>query len=332
VDEAGNGEEAMAQVRRNNYDLILCDIKMPTMDGYELLRNVRNENKWMTTPFLFLSALTERDDKVKAHTNGCDAYLTKPIDFSVLDAMVRSQIERQQLRDVINYSTIGASQHHIMSALDDALMGPLADAGAILQHLRETVPVLTPSALDEYLASMQMKINAHIVELHTFHHTLELQSSTTERRHDAILAEDLIQSAMAECAYHCPSMPTRYKSPESNGVMVHGDKHLLQRAFAGLLAAVPEAHETKNIVRYTADRTQASITIADNPLLLLEEDFVQIDATTDLVRLSEVTRHRLASLTHAVQVAQAHDGQFEIMVWSEDRLAVRLILPQLKRA
>ena len=332
VDEASSGIEAILKLKRQQYDLVLCDIKMPEMDGHELLRQMRGEDRLMAMPFLFLSALNERDDKVRAHANGCDAYLTKPIDFSVLDATVRSHIERQQLRNVLSDSKIQASQRHMMSAIDDALTGPLLDTGIIIQHLRETVPVLTPSTLDEYLANLETKLNAHMIDLHTFHHTLQLQSAENDLRHDAILAEDLILSAMEEARYHCPSMPVQYKATKSEGIMVHGDKRMLQRALAGLLAEVPDAYGTKDIVRYTADAAQATITIADDPAMLAEENFIPISAATNLANLSTATRQRLAALTYAVQVAKAHQGQLEILVWSEDKLAVRVMLPQQKQA
>src|SRR5688572_19170492 len=80
VDEAASGEEALRRLSTGHYDLILCDIKMPRMDGYELLRHVRTENALVTTPFLFLSALDERDNKLQAFETGCDGYLTKPVD------------------------------------------------------------------------------------------------------------------------------------------------------------------------------------------------------------------------------------------------------------
>ena len=328
VDEAGTGIEAMLKMRRQHYDLILCDIKMPQMDGHELLRTMRDDDKLMDTPFVFLSALNERADKIRAHENGCDTYLTKPIDFSVLDVTVRSQIERQQLRNVISDSKSHISQQHMMTAINSALSGPLAEASVVIQYLRETVPVLTPNALDEYLANMQMKLNAHIVDLHTFSHALQLQASGHERSNDVTLAEDLVLSAMEEATRHFPSMPVKYKPTKSNGVVIHGDRRMLQRALAGLLAEVAEAHGTKDIIRYSSDRSQASITVADDPHMLEEEDYVLIDSATNLAHLSAVTRQRLATLTYAVHVAQAHEGQLEIMIWAEDKLAVRFNLPK----
>jgi len=330
VDEAATGMEAMVKLKRQQYDLVLCDIKMPAMDGHDVLRQMREEDRLMTTPFLFLSALNDRDDKLRAHANGCDAFLTKPIDFTVLDATVRSQIERQQLRNVINDTRLGNSQQHMMSAIDDALAGPLMDASTIIQHLRETVPVLTPNALDEYLANMQMKINAHIIDLHTFQNAIELQSAGHALDYDVTLVEDIVLSAMEDALRQTPTMLVRYKPTKSNGVMVRGDKRLLQRALAGLLAEVPEAYGTKDIIRYSADRSQAAITIADDPQMLEQEDYITIGAATNLAYLSAVTRQRLAAMTYAVQVAHAHEGQFEIMIWAEDKLAVRFVLPQPK--
>ncbi|WP_135076562.1 SpoIIE family protein phosphatase [Terasakiella sp. SH-1] len=89
VIEASNGAQGLDLIRTEMPDLVLCDIRMPIMDGYELLDTVRNSyGQWANVPFLFLTAFGEREDVLKGLSCGADDYLTKPIDYDMLIARV----------------------------------------------------------------------------------------------------------------------------------------------------------------------------------------------------------------------------------------------------
>ena len=329
VDEADSGETAIAHLNKNHYDLVLCDIKMPKMNGYELLKQVRRENHLISTPFLFLSALNERDDKIQAQMNGCDGYLTKPIDFAVLDATLRTHIERQRQRDFINHTMQDSMQRHVMAAIDDALMGPMAITNLTLQYLRDTLPTLTPSALDEHLKRAQNSANAHTVDLHLLHSALMMQNTKPVMVSEAILAEDLIKRAVEECQQQRPDAVIRYKAAPPNAQLLHGDMRALQRAIAGLMAMMPEACDSSRVVAYTHEGESVIITLCDHPGMFESlEDFVPIDAATNLIALSPVARRRVMALSYALQVAYAHQGRLELKLWSEETLALRYVLPQ----
>lgn len=329
VDEADCGEAAIEQLNKNHYDLVLCDIKMPRMDGYELLKQVRRENHLTSTPFLFLSALNERDDKIHAHTYGCDGFLTKPIDFAVLDATLRAYIERQRQRDFINHTIQDSMQRHVLTALEDALSGPMANANVILNHLRTTLPTLTPCALDEHLQRAQKSLNAHAVDLHLLHSALAMQISKPCPAHEEMLVEDLIQRAVEECLQQRVDARIRYKASPPTGLMVCGDLRALQRAVAGIMAMMPLAFDSADVVRYSHEGHDVHIMLCDHPGMYESlDDFVAIDAATNLIALSPVTRQRVIALSYALQVAYAHKGRLELKLWSDDALALRFILPQ----
>jgi len=329
VDEADCVEAAIEQLNKNHYDLVLCDIKMPRMDGYELLKQVRRENHLTSTPFLFLSALNERDDKIHAHTYGCDGFLTKPIDFSVLDATLRAHIERQRQRDFIHHTIQDSMQHHVLTALEDALSGPVAHASVIVNHLRTTVPTLTPSTLDEHLQRAQTCLNAHAVDLHLLHSPLAMQITQSDSAQEVMLLEDLIQHAVEECHQQRPDAHIRYKASPPTGHMVCGDLRALQRALAGLMAMLPHTFDSSELLKHTHVGRDVHITLCDHPGMYESlDDFIAIDAATNLIALSPVTRQRVIALSYALQVAYAHKGRLELKLWSDDALALRFVLPQ----
>lgn len=329
VDEAATGEEAIEQIAHNHYDLVLCDIKMPKMDGYELLKQVRRENTLTTTPFIFLSALNERNDKMLAHGGGCDGYLTKPIDFSLLDITLRSYVERQRARDFLYNASIQTMREHVVSILEDTLNGPLSEASLISQHLHDTSPQLTPIHFAEQLGKLQDRVGTHFSQLHMLHLALQLQASSDKTILRPVLIESLICAAVEKCRYHYPHATVQYEpssSPIPHPIRMN-DGHL-QRALAALMAALPEGMTTRDAIQTKVTDTHWILTISDHPAMPEEDQYVPVNELTNMATLAPVTRKRLMPLMYALQVAQLHGGQMQLNIWPGDLLSVRLILPQ----
>jgi putative two-component system response regulator len=91
---ATHGLEALQQMDTVVPDLILSDISMPEMDGYELFRTVRSNPDWVTIPFLFLTARGEKQDILNGKTLGAEDYLVKPISKEELLTAIRSRLGR----------------------------------------------------------------------------------------------------------------------------------------------------------------------------------------------------------------------------------------------
>lgn len=91
VKEASNGKEALEQVRQEAYDIILLDVMMPDMDGWEVCKRIREKQM---TPILMLTARTETKDKVQGLGLGADDYVTKPFEPDELMARVFALLRR----------------------------------------------------------------------------------------------------------------------------------------------------------------------------------------------------------------------------------------------
>ena len=94
VDVAVDGEEGFAMAEANQYDLIVLDLMLPKIDGFEVLTRCRE--KKINTPILLLTAKDSVEDKVTGLNKGADDYLTKPFAFSELLARIRSLLRRGQ--------------------------------------------------------------------------------------------------------------------------------------------------------------------------------------------------------------------------------------------
>lgn len=103
VDCCQDGMETLELLRLHSYDVILLDIMMPKVDGYEVLRCLRRENN--TTPVLFLTAKGTLDDKIKGFDLGADDYLPKPFESKELLARIKALIRRssKMTSDILSF-------------------------------------------------------------------------------------------------------------------------------------------------------------------------------------------------------------------------------------
>lgn len=93
VDSVFDGEEALNFSEYENYDLVILDIMMPKLNGYEVIKKLRTKQN--ETPVLMLTAKDNIEDKVKGLDLGADDYLVKPFDFNELLARIRAIIRRK---------------------------------------------------------------------------------------------------------------------------------------------------------------------------------------------------------------------------------------------
>lgn len=95
---AANGQQALQMIQTGQYDLILLDIIMPEMNGYEVLKWLRN-SLWRHIPVIMISALDEIDSVVKCIEMGAEDYLSKPFNSVLLRARIGACLEKKRLRD-----------------------------------------------------------------------------------------------------------------------------------------------------------------------------------------------------------------------------------------
>ncbi len=93
---AAHGHEALDKMANHVPDLILSDISMPEMDGYQFYEQVRSREAWMSIPFIFLTARRGRDEIFAGKRMGVEDYLVKPVTRKELTTTIRSRLARNQ--------------------------------------------------------------------------------------------------------------------------------------------------------------------------------------------------------------------------------------------
>ena len=94
---ANDGQEGLVMVNKHHPDLIVTDIIMPQMNGYELVRQVRQKANFRLLPVILLTARTQTQERILGYQSGCDLYLPKPFELEELAAAINNLLERSQI-------------------------------------------------------------------------------------------------------------------------------------------------------------------------------------------------------------------------------------------
>ncbi|NGP89653.1 hybrid sensor histidine kinase/response regulator transcription factor [Fodinibius halophilus] len=103
--EASDGKEGLSAVRKQLPDLVICDVMMPEMDGFELSSRLKEDTMTRGIPLIFVTAMADKQGQLKGLQTGADSYITKPFDADVLRARVKNLLEqRKRLHEVFTDS------------------------------------------------------------------------------------------------------------------------------------------------------------------------------------------------------------------------------------
>ena len=177
-----DGQEALSMVEAHHPDLMVTDIIMPRLNGYELVRRVRQQPAFRLLPVIFLTARTKTEERILGYQSGCDLYLPKPFELQELGAAIRNLLERAQ----VIQSEYGMLQHGAQP-----LSAPLgAEHPDLPLHLtqreQEVLELLTHG-----LSNAEMG-----TKLHLSPRTVEKYVSSLLRKTEASNRAELVRFAM----------------------------------------------------------------------------------------------------------------------------------------
>ncbi len=142
---AGHGSEALELLRSREFDLILLDVLMPELDGYQVLAELKLDPHLREIPVIMTSSLDELDSVVKCIEMGAEDYLTKPINPVLLNARITASLEKKRLRDqqrelIGKFATKEVAEDLLTSGF--SLGGKHLDASAMFCDIRSFTTIV----------------------------------------------------------------------------------------------------------------------------------------------------------------------------------------------
>ncbi|WP_192872170.1 EAL domain-containing protein [Pseudomonas congelans] len=213
---ASSGIEALTVLLEQEVDLVLLDVQMPGMDGFEVARLMRGSQRTRLTPIIFLTANEQTQDAVqKGYANGATDYLFKPFDPNVLKPKVQTLLEQQRNRRALQQLSLELESARAFNAsvLANVAEGILVvdEAGtisfanpAICQLLNTTVDHLRGTQVLDYI--IEPKVGSWLDSGFYQHY----RKADTYRAHDAILRT--AQGTQLPVALSCAALPAEQKA------------------------------------------------------------------------------------------------------------------------
>jgi adenylate cyclase len=164
---ATNGNEALSVLHSKPFDLVLLDIMMPELNGYEVLERMRSSPELRNIPVIMISAIGELDSVVRCIELGAEDYLPKPFEPTLLRARVYASLERKRLHDqVVAQAAELASQAAELATWNKTLEQRVADQLGEIERMGKLRRFLSPQVADLIVASgMEKQLQSHRREI-----------------------------------------------------------------------------------------------------------------------------------------------------------------------
>ncbi|MBU0961889.1 MAG: response regulator [Proteobacteria bacterium] len=140
TDEAYDGVMGLETIRTYDPDLILLDIMMPKMDGYEVCEVINNDEAIKHIPKIMLTAKSKVPDKVRGFDIGADDYITKPFDFKEVVARVRSLLAKKLENTEIAEQEKFEALDHFLDEVSHEVRNPLVTIGGFARRVKKNLP------------------------------------------------------------------------------------------------------------------------------------------------------------------------------------------------
>lgn len=140
TEEAYDGEEALKKVEETHPDLIILDIMMPKLDGYEVCTRLKSNEKTKFIPIIMLTAKSDVESKVKGFDIGADDYVPKPFDYRELSARVKSLLTKKETSEKLLEEERTEAVRKLVDSLSHEIRNPIVALAGFARKVYENLP------------------------------------------------------------------------------------------------------------------------------------------------------------------------------------------------
>ena len=277
VDTASSGEEALKKVLKNNYVLIILDVQMPDMDGFEVAEAISGFSKAKDTAIIFLSAVnTELKFITKGYLSGGLDYITKPVDINVLLLKIKTfyriyeqnrklnEVQAKLMEEIEFRKQAEHKKDEFISIASHELKTPLTSVKGYIQLLQRSLNRDDKTMAQNHLekASIQLeKLNELIVDLLDIS---KIESGKMKFNMKSFCADNMVNNAIEMLQHSNPDF--KITKLGKTDVMIFGDEMRLEQVVINFIT---------NAIKYAPGTNQVNVTIniKDEKLYLAVKDF-----------------------------------------------------------
>ncbi|WP_145857990.1 sensor histidine kinase [Pedobacter suwonensis] len=277
VDTASSGEEALKKVLKNNYVLIILDVQMPDMDGFEVAEAISGFSKAKDTAIIFLSAVnTELKFITKGYLSGGLDYITKPVDINVLLLKIKTfyriyeqnrklnEVQEKLLEEIEFRKQAEHKKDEFISIASHELKTPLTSVKGYIQLLQRSLKRDDKAVAQNHLekASIQLeKLNELIVDLLDIS---KIESGKMKFNMKPFCADNMVNNAIEMLQQSNPDF--KISKLGQTDEMIFGDEMRLEQVVINFIT---------NAIKYApgTDQVNVTVNIKDEKLYVAVKDF-----------------------------------------------------------
>jgi two-component system sensor histidine kinase/response regulator len=329
VANAEDGRQALAMLEAESYDLVLLDIMMPEMDGYEVLSRLKESDRLRNVPVIMISALNEMESVVRCIEMGAEDYLTKPFNAVLLKARIGACLEKKRGRDrevhlyeqlQLNFARLQELERlrdDLINMIIHDLRTPLTSVIAAIQTLGVVGPVNKEQC--EILEIAEKGAGALLTMINSLLDVEKYESGAMDIEYTLLSLPEVVAAAMAQVAPLASEKGIAFAHEMSSDLpWLNGDENKLQRVLVNLLGNAvkftPSGGSITLQVRNTDDKKAVEFCVHDTGEGIPPESFERIFEKFGQVDSREGGRSMSTGLglTFCKFAVEAHGGQIGV--------------------
>jgi len=269
---AFNGQTALEKVQSESPDLILLDIMMPDMDGYEVCRRIKANPFLSDIPIIFISALNETNDVVKALKSGGVDYVTKP--FQAEEVIARVHTHVRLYRQSIELQNLNITKDKFFSIIAHDLKGPMGGFKGMTELLAEYMPSMSMTEVQENLALLRDSSTNLFRLLENLLQWARLQQGSVPFDPETIYLESMVNESVGLIQELAKHKGIEITQDIPGQLKVFADNNMLQTIIRNLLSNAVKFSSAGGKVSITAkeaDDKSIEISIKDTGIGMTQE-------------------------------------------------------------
>lgn len=319
VQLAYSGHDGLQKIQADTFDIIVSDIQMPGMNGYEFLQAVRNQKATETMPFVFLTAQSEREHLRQGMVLGADDFVPKPFSVKELVESVEATLNKYQKIYAKHESTISSLRNNITYALPHELRTPLQSILGFAELMNMDYQHLSPNEI-EMMSAMILKSGVRLqrtVENTLAYAQIEMVSSDPEKQR--LLRNNILPDTV--CVIEDSIATIAEKWDRKADIRLQLENQVLRISKENLSRIIEELVD--NALKFSDDATPVTIKTINNEnnykILIHDkgrgmspDQIKQVGAYMQFERVLYEQQGSGLGLTIAKRLVELHNGSFHI--------------------
>lgn len=286
IDTALSGEEALKKVLKNTYELIILDVQMPGMDGFEVAEAISGYSKTADIPIIFLSAVSVSKEFItQGYASGGRDYLVKPFDTDILVLKIRTFIRlnqiQQSLQTEIEQRKLAESKKdEFISIASHELNTPLTSVKGYLQLAENSLEKQRLDQAKVFLERSKKQVNKLNNLVADLLDTTKIASGKLKFNYEHFELAPFVASAVESIRHSYPGKKITVTGGDLSGISILGDENRLEQVLLNYLSNAikyaPESDEVTVEVLLLMPEKQLLVTVIDRGIGISKERQLQL--------------------------------------------------------